>query len=171
MPNWCNNSVTLRFPTKKEASEFKKVLENQSDTNTVLGYFVPEPDYDTTTDDATPGWYWWRVNNWGTKWDINLYHHGWNDDYEVVLGFDTAWSPPIPVYEAMDEQGVNVFASYFEGGMCFVGKWEMGEEEHYDYSAVEDPDELREYIGEELDDSWNVSEMMREYLEEEEESA
>ena len=32
------------------------------------------------------------------------------------------------------------------------GRW--GEEEHYDYSSYEDPDELREFIGEDLDDEW-----------------
>lgn len=173
MPNWCNNSVTLRFPTKEEAKDFSEHLDRvQSEEQikdefendlTVLGYFVPEPDYNH--DDQ--GWYWWRVNNWGTKWDISLYHHEWVDDCEIVLGFDTAWSPPIHVYEAMDEQGVNVFASYWEGGMCFAGRWELGEEEHYDYSSYEDPDELREFIGEDLDDEWGISDMVREYIEEE----
>ena len=103
MPNWCNNSVTLRFPTKEEASEFKNVLENQSDTNTVLGYFVPEPDYDTTTDDATPGWYWWRVNNWGTKWDACHVQITEEEENYLEICFDTAWSPATPVIEKIRE--------------------------------------------------------------------
>ena len=173
MPNWCNNTATLIIKDEAKKAEVLDAIQNyedDSDKNSFLGYFVPEPDYDTTTDDVMPGWYWWRVNNWGTKWDIQLYHWDVIDD-TITIGFDTAWSPPIHVYEAMDEQGIDVFASYFEGGMCFAGRWEMGEEEHYEYSAVEDPDELREYIGEDLDDEWGISDMMREWQEEEEESA
>ena len=164
MPNWCNNDATLTFHTEADAQEFFKVVEayNANDKdNTLFGWFVPVDEDDNN---------WSRSEKWGTKWDAQLYN--WDiQGSTVYLGFDTAWSPPIPVYEAMDEQGVNVFASYWEGGMCFVGKWEMGEEEHYEYSDVEDPDELREYIGEELDDAWMISDMMREWQEEEEESA
>jgi len=175
MPNWCNNSVTLRFPTKKEAQDFEqhlnKVLNEEQledengNTLSLFGYFVPEPKY---TEEQ--GWYWWRVNNWGTKWDANLYQHDWVDDTSLVLGFDTAWSPPIPVYEAMDEQGVNVVASYYESGMCFVGRWELGEEEHYEFSEIEDPVELRDYIGADLDDEWYISGYLQEWIDEQEEN-
>ena len=41
--------------------------------------------------------------------------------------------------------------------VCALWWWEMGEEEHYDYSSYEDPDELREFIGEDLDDEWGIS--------------
>jgi hypothetical protein len=138
--------------------------ENGNDI-TVLGHFVPEPKYDDS-DEGMTGWYWWRVNNWGTKWDISIHNYDWVDDYEVRLGFDTAWSPPIAIYEAMQEQGIYVTASYYEPGMCFVGNWEDGEEDHFEYSHIEDPDELREYIGEYLDDYWNISEDARMWLEE-----
>lgn len=47
-------------------------------------------------------WYNWSCANWGTKW--NSYNGEW--DYEdglseAVLKFDTAWSVPIPVLEAL----------------------------------------------------------------------
>lgn len=172
MPNWCSNDVTLRFPSVEEANEFKdhfdrvqsgeNILDEFNNDLTILGFFVPEPDYNH----QDQGWYWWRVNNWGTKWDCNIVSYTWNDDYEICLTFDTAWSPPIAIYEAIQEQGIYVTASYYEPGMCFVGSWEDGEEDHFEYSHIEDPDELREYIGEYLDDHWGISEDARMWLEE-----
>jgi hypothetical protein len=173
MPNWCNNSLTLRFPTKEEAKEFNqhvdrvesesKIQDEHNNDLTILGYFVPEPDYNH----QEQGWYWWRVENWGTKWDINLYERHFVDDYTVFLGFDTAWSPPIETYGAMTDQGVYVEASYYEPGMCFVGTWVGGDDDFYNYAEIEDPQEIRDYIGSDLDDEWNISEWMREYIEEE----
>lgn len=43
----------------------------------------------------------WNIANWGTKWDIysdnlSLENCGWEEGLtEFILGFDTAWSPPI----------------------------------------------------------------------------
>lgn len=172
MPNWCSNTATLTFPDNKSADKFyehlKKVKsdEEHKDENdnllSVLGHFVPEPNYN-----SGDGWYWWRVNNWGTKWDVNLWQDDWIDDTTIVMGFDTAWGPPINTYEAMEEQDIVVEATYFEPGMCFVGRFGSGgEREHCEFSEIEDPQELRDYIGEELDDEYNISEYLREYLEE-----
>lgn len=173
MPNWCNNSVQLTFPNEESANKFqqciervesdKEYLDDHGNQLTILGHFVPEPNYD---DEGA--WYWWRVNNWGTKWDVSLYNHDWIDDTTVVIGFDTAWSPPIQTFEAMEEQDIIVEATYYEPGMCFVGRFGSGgDREHYDYAEIEDPQELRDYIGEDLDDEWNISEWMREWQEEE----
>ena len=174
MPNWCAKSTTLVFHDSEKATEFASHLDQmENDENakhengndfTVLGFFVPEPQYNDTGD-----WYWWRVNNWGTKWDVSTHSVDWVDDVTCVMVFDTAWSPPITAYQAMCEQGMNVYATYYEPGMCFVGAWDDGAEEHYDYSSIEDPEELRDYIGSDLDDEYGISEWMREWQAEEEE--
>ena len=175
MPNWCANSTTLVFPDIEKATEFASHLDRmENDENakhengndfTVLGFFVPEPQYNDTGD-----WYWWRVNNWGTKWDISTHSVDWVDDVTCVMVFDTAWSPPTTAYHAMVDQGLNVYATYYEPGMCFVGAWEDGAEEYYDYAQIEDPEELRDYIGEDLDDEYGISDWMREWQEENEEN-
>jgi len=50
-------------------------------------------------------WYDWCVNNWGTKWnayDTRVTDNSYDECLEVI--FDTAWSPPIGVYEKLAEQ-------------------------------------------------------------------
>ena len=120
MPNWCSNSLTLTAATKEEAQELQAHLSTQeADDWTFFGFFVPE----TWNEED---WYYSRVNHWGTKWDANLAGFDWVDDYTLVMSFDTAWSPPIAVYEAAAEQGWGVVATYYEPGMCFVGSWVDG---------------------------------------------
>ena len=48
-------------------------------------------------------WYDWRLEKWDTKWDVP------KDDIEIteinngsiVIGFNTAWSPPIAIYKKL----------------------------------------------------------------------
>jgi len=88
-------------------------------------------------------WYQWSVNNWGTKWDF-----GADADYdaitvdegsnEVMISFDTAWSPPIGFYQEMeDEHGFHIKATYFEPGMGFVGEYEEGSDDCFEFSDAE----------------------------------
>ena len=53
---------------------------------------VPEPEEANTQDNWD--WYTWRCNNWGTKWDANQSNLYKVDNREIILTFQTAWSPP-----------------------------------------------------------------------------
>lgn len=113
-------------------------------------------------EDFLEDWYMWRVNNWGTKWDVGseIYPSGLDfleddveaSDIEVVYHFDTAWSPPIPVFQAMAEQhpDLELELLFSEGGMCFAGKIIMKGTEVI-YRADDDGDYYR-FLKEELDD-------------------
>ena len=175
MPNWCNNSLQLTAATKEEADELHSFLKTYQDAvpegqpePTFFGFFVPE-DYEEDEDGnkTFPNWYSWRIENWGTKWDASMHDWHWVDDYTVVMTFDTAWGPAIGVYEAMMEQGWGVSATYYEPGMCFVGSWVDGVDEHYDYAHCETPAEITELVGDDLDDEWGISYWMEQYQEEE----
>jgi hypothetical protein len=66
------------------------------------------------------------------------------------------------------EQGFDVTLYYYEPGMGFVGKWEDGCDDYYEFSG-EKSDTVRAAIGDELDDFFGISESMAEYEAENEE--
>ena len=59
-----------------------------------------------STDVQDTRWYDWRWKNWDTKWDVP------KDDIEIteinngsiVIGFNTAWSPPIAIYKKLRDK-------------------------------------------------------------------
>jgi len=113
-----------------DASDYCTVtlLETES---TEEGYsftnFVP-----MTKDDFLNGWYDWSINNWGTKWDITHKYVFVTLDYDtgyISYYFDTAWSPCVPVVEAMAKQypDLEIIHTYDEPGGCFAGIYKYQE--------------------------------------------
>ena len=108
----------------------------------LLGYLMPEPDYKEGDEKLVkdginhifPDWYSWRVDNWGTKWEVSIDH--WerddNDDGSVTFNFnfDSAWGPPTGVYDyvSANKEDWDIYATYIEGGMCFGGYFENGQD-------------------------------------------
>jgi len=74
-------------------------------------------------------WYSWRVAHWGTKCDIdaNAIQILDNSPEYLSLAFDTAWSPPQGIYDALgqiiEDQHLDIHISWFydEPGMQFAG--------------------------------------------------
>ena len=113
MPNWCNNNITIRAPKKKLDKIVKAAKKGE-----LLNHFLPMPkELDGTTADGSKDkamikktgysdWYSWRVDNWGTKWDIDVYEGSISrvDDETVQFGFDSAWAPPIDAYKAVQDK-------------------------------------------------------------------
>jgi hypothetical protein len=46
-------------------------------------------------------WYDWAVDNWGTKWNARAFHESFDQPDEFEFIFDTAWSAPMPIYQAL----------------------------------------------------------------------
>ena len=93
-----------------------------SETNTQEQVDALQEKYGVTN------WYDWAIKNWGTKWDLNAFHDDTQVNYhedanEVTYRFDTAWSPPQLVHEALVEQypAVNISWHYDEPDMEFSG--------------------------------------------------
>ena len=189
MPNWCNNGIEISHedPAKLEALA-QAVREGkfcnhvipvpQELTETIAGSYGDDEKQaallaQTAANIAKYGvgnWYDFCVNRWGTKWDVDAYE-GENtkvEDGRLQFGFDSAWAPPIGIYEELVEQGFSVRAYYYEPGMAFVGKWEDGCDECYEYGG-ETSKTVREAIGDELDDYFCISEDMAQWEEDDEE--
>jgi hypothetical protein len=142
-----------------------------------LGTLVPEPDYKTVEVkptfphirgnenpvDPETAWWDWRVQNWGTKWDIGYdddrSNHAQGGENDMFVYFDSAWSPPTQAYAVLTDLGFKVKGYYFESGMAFCGSWIDGHEEYYDieqctYTWV------RENIPRYIDDEMSISDQM-----------
>jgi len=119
MPNWVMNDLRI-------SGEIEEVLlfieENKTDDKFMFSTLVPEPE---NNDD----WYNWRVNNWGTKWDIDG-----NVDVQKVaddcfrLYFTTAWEPPIAWLKSVIK---NYPQLNFELNAC-----DPGMDWHYVYEGI-----------------------------------
>lgn len=187
MPNWCNNGLTLRH---EDPAMIDRALKSLADArflqefvpcpqdliDTVAGYVGDEKQAAHEAQQArnlelygNKDWYDWCLDNWGTKWDVGGDDGLMQklDDNTLQASFESAWSPPIEAYRKLTEQGFHVTAFYYEPGMSFVGKWDSdGEDFSCDISSYSS-DTVREAIGEELDDYWNISEELAQYEEDE----
>jgi hypothetical protein len=108
-------------------------------------------------------WYDWSVAHWGTKWDTDA-HNSFFDGETLTLSFDTAWSPPIELYEYLVEQGFSVLADYYEPGMAFAGIYEDGEDRAYD--DVSDEFLENDADGKLLDETYGILQERAQYDEE-----
>ncbi len=71
-----------------------------------------------------PGWYEWSCANWGTKWDAYDYEERDVQPGCFVFKFETAWSPPEPIFEKLAELWPDLVIkteSIDEGGGEYVG--------------------------------------------------
>jgi len=159
MPNWCFNSAEISHADSAKIDELIAVAE----AGTMFAHFLPVPAEviePTDPDLLAKGFttmgtaeYDWRVNNWGTKWDIGQPTYVSREGpTELILNFDTAWAPPIGVFEAMKEAGYRVRSEYTEEGMAFAGLWDDGEDECYDI------DDLPEHLEHLKPSDWNEEE-------------
>jgi hypothetical protein len=115
MPNWCTNSLTL---TGKKEWIDALVKVSETDDKDIFMHLRP------CVEDAewySEKWYSWNCDNWGTKWDGNEVMIGSCDGECIELHFDSAWSPPITLYEYLVENGWEVKGYYYEEGMQFCG--------------------------------------------------
>lgn len=127
MPNWVYNYITVSGPNQEELDKFAKHIqvvpefyeldEGETDMGNRFSFhsFITldvkhKEEYHTTngfgpegkTGDTEFNWYNWNNANWNTKWDacdseVDINPHS------ITLRFNTAWSPPDPVFAAMSE--------------------------------------------------------------------
>jgi hypothetical protein len=89
MPNWCYNTATVFHEDKTKIDGLEQEL--LKDKAEPFNYLRPNP--------AGEWDYGWSCENWGTKWDVSMMDWEREDDNTIVMHFDSAWSPPIALYE------------------------------------------------------------------------
>jgi hypothetical protein len=133
MPNWCLNNITVEHEDSAMVDRFERAY-NEGKT---CEEFLPVPKNEDGT--VFDGWYDWCVNNWGTKWDVGGQpeHHGLKATRvgnQVSASFDSAWAPPVGLYDKLVELGYNVKATYWEPGMAYCGIWDNGYDNYIEYT-------------------------------------
>jgi hypothetical protein len=156
MPNDCTNSLTITGITVDQWYELARTFQvrDPDHQQDFLKTFCPEPDYSVTPVAKTypeisaqhaktveeketilinthtireDSWWDWRVQNWGTKWDVYSCCNDWeseNPSNEFSAHFCTAWSPLGENFMAMLSRkfpGSLLTNFYEEEGMDFCG--------------------------------------------------
>lgn len=134
MPNWVYNNITIVNADPDELSKFidhintkPAFLDDEEWTDQrefSFHSFVTldrkyREEYKTThgsgpegpTGDTEHNWYNWNNANWFTKWDASGVDINY-DGNSVNLYFETAWSPPIPVFQAIAQQFPNLVIDF-----------------------------------------------------------
>lgn len=155
MPNWCYNSVTLHHDNKEVIDGFEQELLKEDAQP--FNHLRPRPASEEEN------WYDWNINNWGCKWDVSMMDWEREDDNTIVMHFDSAWSPPITLYDFLETEGWSVRAMYHEPGMGFAGRFENGMDEYYEMDWT-DRDSIEE-LPEDILDFTNALEDLERYEE------
>lgn len=148
MPNWCDNRVTISSNTEDD-SQFKELVA-KFQVERPFNEIYPKPDFtkipnskgelpikevhkndkgeivcetfnfpDGKNDDR---WYHWCIDNWGTKWDVNVVESEVDEGY-AEFEFQTAWAPASGIFDKIKEDYPDVAISWFydEPGMEIAG--------------------------------------------------
>jgi len=140
MPNHVPNVVTVFGPIEDLLRFQEECFTANDDGVFVLDFnkVVPMPaDVEASTKVNSPGtplWYSWRIDNWGTKWNAyqasNPVFHSPEGVPQAIMAFRfwTAWSPPIPIYEAIKVKypSLTMTVDYVDEGGGFAGQWSTG---------------------------------------------
>jgi len=137
MPNHCHNRVTVygsdTDETRAQIAKIKSIFEDEK----IFTHFIPEPNWDTipnkdgelptqpaddnpyhmpffkSTGNQDARWYDWRLQNWDTKWDAFDVEVTDDDEDQLEVQFNTAWSPPEAICHAMREKYPDLSVSWF----------------------------------------------------------
>lgn len=156
MPNWCANSLKLVATTAESEKKLAEIVQELSRAKTagedasIFHIIKPVPEALKITAGflglGTPeqtalleaekrnlntygykNWYDYCVSEWGTKWDARTENDSFNvDGHKVTIYFDTAWSPPMGIYHALEDMGFELEATYIEQGMGYIGFYKDG---------------------------------------------
>lgn len=184
MPNWCINSIQIAGP-----KDYIEGLAAAAKAGNFCNFIKPVPEVlrETTAgsfsdaekqaalelqeaanidEHGYKNWYDFCVGEWGTKWDvgsedsfIEVSENAETGKWVMNFSFDSAWAPPIEIYEAIAEAGHEIEAYYYEPGMAFCGKFTNEDGDDY-YEITGNSDWVAANIPEDIDVAMGISEDM-----------
>jgi hypothetical protein len=168
MPNHTDNRVILSHEDPKQIDMIYNIM-NTEDTP-LCQTLIPMPQELEGTEGLSdgPNWYNWRLENWGTKWDIYDAHCDRIDANQLNISFLSAWSPPDRVFHKLVEMGFEIDARYFDEGWMYIGWFVHEDGQLLDY--CESDINLAIATHPELDWEFSISYMQAEFDYEEQEA-
>lgn len=185
MPNWCSNYIQVSHEDPAKITALAEAFDKGEFCNAVIP--VPQELKDTVAGHlgneyaqelnqfkmelnqkyfGAKDWYDFCVGRWGTKWDVGGDGFTANisdDGLTMSAGFDSAWAPPMGVFQELSEQGYTVDAMYYESGMGFCGRYTTdGGDDYYELSDMSAED-VANTIDSDIDECFNISESMAEW--------
>lgn len=122
MPNWCLNEVEM-YGSEEDIDAIKELITSK-ESKFDLNKIIPMPEELEGTQPMTdqPNWYDWRLENWGTKWNV-IEADVDSGTQDISASFETAWSPPEFICYHLREKFPDVEISWFfrEDGMQMAG--------------------------------------------------
>lgn len=143
MPNWCTNKLYVRGAQEELDKFAERVRGDLNGKDLALSFqtIAPQPEglekevplFGSALGKREPliveGWYAWRLQNWGTKWDLADVYTSIGTE-EILYEFDTAWSPPTELIKHLLEKypALRFLLEYAECGNDFWGVLDTKEE-------------------------------------------
>lgn len=161
MPNWVATEIQIVAQNDEEIAELQRFLEHierkpefltddRWNGFTFHSFITLDPKHrdeynevngweDGVQKGQSPNnWYNWNSSNWNTKWDACEAHYSGSPNH-MYIEFNTAWSPPTPIYEAMsrmfpslvfevrweEEQGFGERLEYQDGSSTLLAEWDI----------------------------------------------
>ena len=172
MPNWCSNTLEL---THSDPTMIERAKDSFAE-GSFLNEFIPMPKELRGTrspsreEDAEANvvlkakygydnWYDWATDNWGVKWDVGRDGHAFysaEHSNNLILNFDSPWSPPLRGVEALREQGFTCRLYYWESGMCFAGVSAEGQDKFYNLANL-NSEQIKTTLPTELNQAFGIS--------------
>jgi hypothetical protein len=123
MPNWVHHFLIITgLKAERERFIAECFTANSDGMNLDFDKLIPQPEHiKESTKGLTnfadepgsgdlllrvgntpgfPAWYEWCCENWGTKWNA-CYTSVKLESEAITLSFDTAWSPPMPIFDEL----------------------------------------------------------------------
>lgn len=116
MPNWCDNTLIVTGSNDRVKQFMEETCHDDTPNRKELKFSAhfPEPNAED--------WYDWRIKNWGTKWNGDIYDIKINEG-ELIVNFASAWSPPTHWLQKVARifPDLHFELTYMETGIWFAG--------------------------------------------------
>jgi len=163
MPNHTDNRVILSHDDSQQIDMIYNIM-NTEDTplcQTLIPMDEKLLEISGISDNyEVQGWYEWRLENWGTKWDVYETQCTRINANTLQLYFYTAWSPPIPIFDKLVDMGFEINARYLDEGWGYIGEYTDGD----DWVSTDVESVVEDYP--DLDLEFGIGERIAEYAEE-----